>query len=149
MIKLIISENKRVDVGNHDRIETDRAFSQETFGNGGIDQSPIRNTLSSGVSMNGPQTFQKVEEHIFVFRYDEIFTDQELKMNGESINELKTLKRMVGQAIAKRLKVREVPNILNMNNLNQVPNNVGDSLKKPKSVSPYRYIAFFLDDRTA
>lgn len=60
-----------------------------------------------------------MQDHVFVYRYDEIFSLAELKFNKGSIHELSTLRKMVTTAIRKRFRIREVPDILNLNHLQQ------------------------------
>lgn len=86
-----------------------------------------------------------MQDHIFVYRYDEIFSLAEIKLNEGSIHELKTLRRMVTYSISKRLRIREIPDILN---LNQMQSKIQSSnISEPrKDAAATRYVAFFVDE---
>ena len=91
------------------------AISEGTFGYRGVDSDMQHTVNSSRTPQNLYQTLQKVEDHVFVYRYDEIFSRRQLMMNHGQLNETNTLKSMVSYSIKKRLRVREIPDILSLN----------------------------------
>ena len=100
-----------------------------------------------------PGTAQRSSEYVFVFKYEELFTQAELADND--LEDLKTLKRLVASAMNKRLRVREIPDLLDLGQQGLA----GSSFHSRRDGSevvpaaaansqvPTRYIAFFLDDR--
>lgn len=56
----------------------------------------------------------KSQEYIYVFRYDEVFTQNELERIMSEVEDLKILKRLVSNAVNTRLRVREIPSYYEM-----------------------------------
>lgn len=56
---------------------------------------------------------QRVKDHVFVYYYDEVFSYDELQKCD--LTDLKTLKIQIARAVNSKLKVREIPDLLNVN----------------------------------
>jgi hypothetical protein len=59
-----------------------------------------------------PGSAQKSNEYVFVFKYNELFTQAELSENN--LEDIKTLKKLVSVAMNKRLRIREIPDVLDL-----------------------------------
>jgi hypothetical protein len=101
-----------------------------------------------------PAKAQQSSEHVFVFKYEELFTQAELAEND--LEDLRTLKRLVAMAMNKRLRIREIPDLLDLGQ--QGPSGASFCSKRdggeviPAAAAdagqvPTRYIAFFLGDK--
>jgi hypothetical protein len=101
-----------------------------------------------------PANAQRSSEYVFVFKYEELFTQAELAEND--LEDLRTLKRLVAMAMNKRLRIREIPDLLDLGQ--QGPgggsfysrrdgSEVVPAAAADGSQAPTRYIAFFLGDK--
>ena len=59
-----------------------------------------------------PSSVQKSSEYVFVYRYSEMFSYDILKSND--LDDMKNLKRFVAEAVNRRLRIREIPDILDL-----------------------------------
>ena len=101
-----------------------------------------------------PAKAQQSSEYVFVFKYEELFTQAELAEND--LEDLRTLKKLVAMAMNKRLRIREIPDLLDLGQ--QGAAGISYSSKRDggevvpaaaadDSQAPTRYIAFFLGDK--
>lgn len=59
-----------------------------------------------------PPAAQSSSEYVFIFKYDELFTPAQLAESD--LEDLSVLKRLVASAMNKRLRVREIPDLLDL-----------------------------------
>ena len=101
-----------------------------------------------------PAKAQQSSEYVFVFKYEELFTQAELAEND--LDDLRTLKRLVAMAMNKRLRIREIPDLLDLGQQGAAGISYGSkrdggevvpAAAADDSQAPTRYIAFFLGDK--
>jgi len=94
--------------GLQDKFNDSRQFDR---GNNGHSSSRLQShRLNSSLPQVEFSNVMVTQEFVFVFRYDEVFTFQELK--SKEMGDLKYVKKLLAQVIKKRLKIREIPDIL-------------------------------------
>lgn len=99
-----------------------------------------------------PAAAQSSSEYVFIFKYNELFTPAQ--MAESDLGDISVLKRLVASAMNKRLRVREIPDLLDLGQ--QGPARGASMLGGAEAVPtaagaqvqhPTRYIAFFLDEK--
>lgn len=80
---------------------------------------------------------------MFVYRFDEIFSTTEL--DTHNLENLPVLKKQVALAINRRLRIREIPDVLDLESKQR---RIGDRGNQSLDTQPKtRLIAFFLDEK--
>ena len=103
--------------------------------NNSMSQSKITKIFQINQSQPSQSSQQISQDHVFVYRYDEIFSFSQL--SRFDFNNLKDLQKAIVQVVNKRLRIKEI---------NEKPGSDMKSLYQNNANSSIRYFAYFLDE---
>lgn len=173
-MKLVLFENKRLDNSSsiqavtngltsrsrdeaQSKLQPAQQSASPPAGPPGRSQAKVQGGLDralQGMPKQDPVqgAAQSSREYVFVFSYQELFTPQEMAEN--EVQDLTALKRLVATAMNRRLRVREIPDALDLgrHDPGRRASKRGVAEATPTMADAQgqhltRYIAFFLDEK--